>query len=339
MAPLLDESCLLIRASFEARDLAARHPPRLTHANKKLVYSLACPTDAPLSGTLTLSRWRAMPLPAALPAAAPEHEMREDVFGYEAAPAGAPPVVEWYVNFADRSLFVAYGGPLLAQDEMQAAEHPALGSLREALKASDDPRLAPYTRDDGGPTPVLIRGVERRCSIDTEPDLLAGRIQGLYGNNFARARADAVRSAVTVLRPPTLTNLLAMEAPPGGTGRYALREIEDVLATAYTGFRAAVIESAQELESPAVSVHTGHWGTGAYGGNKVLMALLQRIAARLAGLDRLVFHTFDAEGTRAWEQARELEQKLAPAGASVDITSLIGAIEARGFTWGVSDGN
>jgi hypothetical protein len=339
MAASLDESCLLIRASFEASALATTHPPKLSHANKKLVLALACPPGSPLAGTLTLSRWRAMPLPATLPAALPEHEMREDIFGYEAPPAGTGPLVEWYVNFADRSLFVAYGGPLLAQDEMQVAEHPALGSLREALKASADPRLAPFTRDDDGPTPVLIRGVERRCAIDTAPDLLAGRIQGLYGNNFARARPEAIRSAVTVLRPPTLTNLLAIEAPPGGTGRYARREIEDVLVTAYTGFRAAAIESALETDSAAVVIHTGHWGTGAYGGNRVLMALLQRLAARLAGVDRLVFHTFDAEGSRAWEQARDVEQRLAKAGASVDITTLIGAIESAGFTWGVSDGN
>jgi hypothetical protein len=269
----------------------------------------------------------------------PEHEVREDVFGYEAAPVGTRPLVEWYVNFADRSLFIAYGGPLLAQDEMQAAEHPALGSLREALKASGDPRLAPLTRDDEGPTPVLLRGVERRCAIDTAPDLLAGRTRSLYGNNFSQASGDAVRSAVTALRPPTITNLLAMEAPPGGSGRYALREIEDVLVTAYTGFRAAVIEAAQLAETPVVAVHTGHWGTGAYGGNKVLMALLQRIAARLAELDRLVVHSFDAEGTRAWEEARALEQRLAPPGATVESAALARTIEAMGFAWGVSDGN
>ncbi len=98
---------------------------------------------------------------------------------------------------------------------MQAAEHPALGSLREALKASADPRLAPLTRDDDGPTPVLVRGVERRCAIDTEPDLLAGRSRGLYGNNFSQASIDAIRSAVTALRPPTITNLLAMGSAAG----------------------------------------------------------------------------------------------------------------------------
>jgi hypothetical protein len=39
----------------------------------------------------------------------------------------------WHVNFADPQLFVAYGSQLLAQDELQAAEHPLLGSIREAL--------------------------------------------------------------------------------------------------------------------------------------------------------------------------------------------------------------
>ena len=45
----------------------------------------------------------------------------------------------------------------------------ALGSLREALKASGVPGLEPFTRDKGRPTPVLVRGVERRCAVDTDP--------------------------------------------------------------------------------------------------------------------------------------------------------------------------
>ncbi len=42
---------------------------------------------------------------------------------------------EWWVNFADPHLFVAYGSSLFAQDEIQVAEHPSLGHLREALYA------------------------------------------------------------------------------------------------------------------------------------------------------------------------------------------------------------
>jgi hypothetical protein len=39
--------------------------------------------------------------------------MREDVFPY--SPNNDPLTVEWYVNFADTQLFVAYGGSLFAQ--------------------------------------------------------------------------------------------------------------------------------------------------------------------------------------------------------------------------------
>lgn len=38
-----------------------------------------------------------------------------------------------YVNFADPNMFVAYAGPLFAQDEIQVMEHPTLASVREYL--------------------------------------------------------------------------------------------------------------------------------------------------------------------------------------------------------------
>jgi len=47
-----------------------------------------------------------------------------------------------------------------------------------------------------------------------------------------------------------------------------------------------------------VRIHTGHWGCGAYGGNKSLMAILQIIAAEAAGV-RLMYHTLDQEGEQA----------------------------------------
>src|SRR5262249_17357234 len=156
----------------------------------------------------------------------------------------------------------------------------------------------------GQPTPVLVRGVERRCRIATNPDAEQGRPRGLYGNNFAEAPAEAVARATTPIDPPTYTNTLAMEAPDGGWGAYRRQEIEYILSTAYTGFSAARIESAQVREPPRVVIHTGFWGCGAYGGNRVLMALLQLLAARLAGIDRFVFHTGDAAGTAAFDEAR-----------------------------------
>jgi hypothetical protein len=329
---------LLVRRTLDLAELVAAHAPRFTDPNKRLVFGLACPPARPERGALVYARWRQAQLPARVPERAPAYEMREDVFAYEPAPAGGSrPVVAWHLNFADPRLFVAYGGRLLAQDELQVLEHPSLGSLAEWLSASADPLLRPVTEEDGVATPVLIRGAPRRCALATDPDLLEGRPLGLYGNRFGRAKPDAVRRALTVLDPPTPSNILAMAAPPGGGGGpYQAAEIHAVLLTAYTGFRAVWLESQLAAESPAVVVHTGHWGCGAFGGDKVLMTILQLLAAQLAGLDALVHHTFDAVGTEAWREGKRRFDAL-PRG--VPIADVERAVLAMGFVWGRSDGN
>jgi len=44
----------------------------------------------------------------------PQYEARQDVFDYKAEET-SDTSVEWWVNFADTNLFVAYGGSLFAQ--------------------------------------------------------------------------------------------------------------------------------------------------------------------------------------------------------------------------------
>ncbi len=321
------------RASLDAATLLARHPPRPRHANKRAVLEIAAPPGAIHGGVVAVSRWpqRALPRDVAWWSSPTAVELREDVFTYDPPPPGR---VEWHLNFAHTILFVAYAGPLFAQDEMQVAEHPALASVREWLTTASLPGLRPVTREDSAATPVLIHGVERRCAIATDPDLDADRPAGLYGNAFARARVTAVQRATRLLAPPTIINVLAMEAPPGGVGRYTAAQIEDVLATAYTGFRAARAESGAGCE---VVVHTGHWGTGAYGGDRVLMALLQLLAARAAGIHRVVFHTFDAAGAAPVREALRRLDALAERRCA--LADALTRIEAEGFRWGESDGN
>src|SRR5690349_2879040 len=101
--------------------------------------------------------------------------MQEDVFSYPVEPAlhadGSGRMnVSWHLNFAHSHLFVAYSGSLFAQDEMQVAEHPALGSLAEVLNGRRPSRAEerPLTKDDKGPSPILIRGVERRVAVKTD---------------------------------------------------------------------------------------------------------------------------------------------------------------------------
>jgi hypothetical protein len=162
----------ICRHVFETQKLMEGFPPRFPDPNKKIVYSIACPPGCSYGGRLIFSRWRSMNLPSLFSARsyATEVEVREDMYGYEFPPEDSV-IVEWYFNFADPNLFCAYGGPLLAQDEMQVAEHPALGSLREALSHA---HICLRTVEDGEPTPILIMGVERRCVIATNSNLELG---------------------------------------------------------------------------------------------------------------------------------------------------------------------
>ena len=133
-----------------------------------------------------------------------------------------------------------------------------------------------------------------------------------------------------------------MAAPSYGQGAYSLEEIEYILATAFTGFTAARFESAPENSSASAElvVHTGFWGCGAFGGNRVLMALLQLLAARLSQIDQLIFHTHLPAGSAAFQQAKEiLHGDLIPTGNQVGVALLLKQIQEMGFQWGVSDGN
>ncbi len=322
------------RRTYDAAVLMESHPPILRDPNKRIVFDIACPPGSPSRGELEYSRWAEMTPPRMVhPGRAAELvEVRPGYFDYARAD-DLSDAVEWHVNFADPHLFVAYGSSLFAQDEMQVAEHPILGSLREALNAEGH---RASTTDGDRATPVLVVGAERRCRIETDPSPAEGRPAGLYGNAFARASADAVMRATTRIVPPTITNLIAMAAPPGGSGRYDQATIESILNTAYTGFRSAVIASRRAEDEIPVVLHTGYWGCGAFGGNRVLMSVLQILAAEMAGLERLVFHTGMPGGDAALAEGLAL---LAGHPEAIETRSMIDRLHSHGFEWGVSDGN
>lgn len=325
---------LIYRLEFEAQKLVTAYPAQLHDHNKSVLFEMASPDGATHAGTISVTRWKQMPLPETIERhpASPSFVLRDDYFLYEPSRGER---IDWYLNFAHFDLFCAYGSPLFAQDEMQVAEHPALASLRHALLDSE---YTPSTVENGIATPILIMDVERRCAVATDPNSDLGRPHGLYGNNFSQASEEAIRRATQVLEPPTRSNILAMEAPAGGVGRYSRKEIEQILCTAFTGFRAAVYESRRDA-SPNVQtvVHTGYWGCGAYGGNRELTPLLQMIAASCAGVDEFVFHTGgDADGYA--QSARTLEEVF-PVGRTANTRELVTLIHEKGYEWGVSDGN
>jgi len=249
---------------------------------------------------------------------------------FDYMPLSRLPGVEWHVNFADPNLFMGYGSGLFAQDEIQVSEHPVLASVKEALVSRG---LPARTQEGNLPTPVLVMGAQRRCRVSTDPDPDRGRWQSLYGNAFAAATPDAVRRATTRIDPPTVTNIIAIAAPSYGRGRYTVQQIERVMTTAYTGFRAAVLQSGGR---PTI-VHTGFWGCGAFGGHRELMALLQVLAAGMAGVERLVFHTA-TNGSPAFNAALDRIRDQMPE-VSIETRVVLDRVGAMNFEWGVSDGN
>lgn len=306
--------------------MVRRWPPQLANPNKQLVYDLACPPGSRFRGTITFSRWTAAV--KALPdtpvsGSAVQIEMRPGFFEYPPSTPGDP-ARHWHVNFADRHLFYAYGTSLFAQDELQVAEHPALGAVREALVAEVGDGCAPLTEDETGPTPVLVRGVERRCAINTD---------GLYGYRFGVAGADHIRAATQRLDPPTVSNILAIAAPSSGRGAYTEAQVARILLTAWAGFAAARLEAAGP-----VTVHTGFWGCGVFGGNRILMTTLQLVAAQLAGAEQLVFYIGSRPGDRhAFEAGSALARSLL--GNDPTTSDLIAAVVEQRLMWGQGDGN
>ncbi len=70
-----------------------------------------------------------------------------------------------------------------------------------------------------------------------------------------------------------------------------------IWTTALAAFYGAVSEAkACNGDTSKCTIHTGWWKTGAYGGNRTSMAIMQVIAARAAGVTRLVFHAVDSAG-------------------------------------------
>lgn len=318
---------LLYRREWPAADLIAAHPARIHHPHKQLLYDVAALTGAP-SGRIAVSRWGPLALPEALTG---DIGIAEAV-GYYTYDDPEPGEVDWHQNFADPQVFGFYAGPLYAQDEMQVAEHPALASVHEALTVDRQARTA----DASGPTPVLVAGVERRVTLDTAPSLEPGRTSGLYGNRFAAASAATIRSATQRIAPPSVSNIVALAAPHPSSGRYTAAQIRAVLETAYAGYAACVAESARLHPGARVVIHTGFWGCGAFGGNRVLMVALQTVAARLAGVATVVFHVGERGGLHDTAEAR---RALARLPASGPVTAFVAAVEAMGLVWGQSDGN
>jgi len=73
--------------------------------------------------------------------------------------------------------------------------------------------------------------------------------------------------------------------------------------------------------------------------NRKLMAILQLAAAWLAGIDHLVYHTFDRAGTKGYQDGKQILQEKFLDKPPITAEEFVNELFAMEFQWGVSDGN
>ena len=104
-------------------------------------------------------------------------------------------------------------------------------------------------------------------------------------------------------------------------------------------FSAAIVESRRAWPREPGEIRTGFWGCGAFGGNRRAMTLLQLLAARLAGVDRVRFHAFDDAGLAHFrEGAADLEAVIEHGESDEPLAELIERVADLDYEWGESDG-
>ncbi len=324
----------IFKIEVDASTLLREYPADRYHKYKQKLYQLTAIETKLSSGQVLISKYNGTELPLYDKHQKMDIQLVNAMFKYLSPKEGFK---SWYVNFADEILFNYYGSPLMAQDELQVAEHPLLANVTEMIHeySKKDSKYSPYTKDYDAipytmPTPILIEGIERRIEIDVLPN--KNNPNGIYGNNFSKADWNDIKEAVSIFEEPTKSNIVAMEAYPGATGEYTLKQITDIFRTAYISFCAVKNQS----DNSNVELHTGDWGTGAYGGNKILTACLQLLAATAAKIDLLVFHTFDKA---SFKKTQLLYDEIYKNAFDKNLQRVVNKLFDMKFRWEVGDGN
>jgi hypothetical protein len=231
----------------------------------------------------------------------PEINRISGPFTWEASDATTS---HWAADFADRKFLSFCQGARLAQEEGVAVEHPQLYHLYELIQKAPYDDLKTIKPDQEA---ILMQGVLRMGVIDTQTKV---NDQGsLYGNNFASAADDEITKSVVRIQEPTRSNIFAIVAPLIKAilknKPYSLLHLEHIFRASCTAFRAI------KQDSPGkVVIHTGNWGTGAFGNSLVVVYLLQMAAARLAGIDELRIYPMDEKSAQQFTVAQALFTQL-----------------------------
>jgi hypothetical protein len=170
----------------------------------------------------------------------------------------------------------------------------------------------------------------------------------MIGNNFSSSSKSTVLKSYKYLNPPQIVNLIAIEAPRHGQGLYTSQQIDYILQECFTAYLAAktlasitYVLNNRRLPSASLKtyIHTGWFGCGAYGGNRIIMIILQILAAKMAGIDKLIFHTVTSNCQPEIRAAETCLKNLFDQDQNqLSINELIEKLVAEKFQWGLSNG-
>ncbi len=316
------------RYVFDAKSLSEKSLFHWKCHKKQMIFDY-CSSNVKFEGEIVYSRWNQMKLYSEI-ASESKIDIKKGYYKYKECKNNEKE--NWYVNFADPDLFISCITSLLAQDEIQVLEHPLLCAIRKNLLDKD---IFPETIDKkGNPTPITIRGVQRICEINTLLNSKTGRT--IYGKAFATSSESDIKKCLRKINPPTISNILAIAALPAKSGYYSKEDIFYLILTAYTGFKAAKLESLNFKENCKTIINTGFWGCGAFGGNKKLMAIIQFLAADLAATE-LKFWSFNSEGYEIAKNAYICYLNLK--NKTKKLSLLIDLLFEEKFEWNKSDYN
>ena len=198
----------------------------------------------------------------------------------------APNVAQFWVDFANKTLGGGVFGNGFVQEETMFLETPELANA-----AAQTPRL--YTRTgtedgplDGSPAPLTFVGANRVMDIDEE----------LTKGDKWRDKSVGVPELENYdkkLAKPEQINVLAMAAPKLPENGYKATPdiVKDLFNTFVAGFTLAT--TTHGFDNKKILINTGPIGAGAFKNNRVVVAVMQQLAARHVGNVSLKFWTYN----------------------------------------------
>ncbi len=224
-------------------------------------------------------------------------------------------VYDVHVDFANSSLGGDWKGDgSFAQEEVAFIENVGLGAVASCaqekakwLNGFTNHNLPSNQRhygenfltrhSDDTPAPILIEGAERVAEFTS------------YGRDMAS------------LKKCLPTNWLAIAAPDSrgkvkgnswknASGDQLRKVFEDIFSTAHAGFTMAKFTAAKDKitagEDKTLRINTGQLGCGVFGNSLAISTAAQILAAKIVGVDDIVFHHYSDKNEGLPEKIEEI---------------------------------